>query len=137
MRVLTVGDIIVYHSLGLETSSLNSSIVMPTVNDKDKTSELDECYLCQTLTDSTCPQCGLASCPHHLSSHLNSDNVCLPFIIKYKEGVGRYVVASRDIKPNEVSPHETQFFLLFSEISDLVILDSLVFSFPTKTCNIF
>ena len=103
MRVLTVGDIIVYHSLGLETSTLNSSIVMPTVNDKDKTSELDECYLCQTLTDSTCPQCGLASCPHHLSSHLNSDNVCLPFIIKYKEGVGRYVVASRDIKPNEVS----------------------------------
>ena len=33
-----------------------------------------------------------------------------------------------------MKPH---FFLLFSEISDLVILDSLVFSFRAKTCNIF
>ena len=95
---------IVYHSLGRETATSNSSIVMtPTADDKDKTnSDLAECYLCQALTDSSCPQCGLSSCPHHLSSHLNTDNICLPFIIKYKEGVGRYVVASRDIKPNEV-----------------------------------
>ena len=108
MRGCSVGDIIVYHSLGRETNTSNPiSIVMtPTADDKDNTSSdlaLAECYLCQALTDSSCPQCGLASCPHHLSSHLNTDNICLPFIIKYKEGVGRYVVASRDIKPNEVS----------------------------------
>ena len=102
----SVGDMIVYHSLGRETTTSKSSIVMtPPADDKDKTnSDLAECYLCQALTDSSCPQCGLASCPHHLSSHLNTDNICLPFIIKYKEGVGRYVVASRDIKPNEVRP---------------------------------
>ena len=108
MRGCSVGDIIVYHSLGRETTTSNPiSIVMtPTADDKDNTKSelaLAECYLCQALTDSGCPQCGLASCPHHLSSHLNTDNICLPFIIKYKEGVGRYVVASRDIKPNEVS----------------------------------
>ena len=109
MRGCSVGDIIVYHSLGRETTTSNPiSIVMtPTADDKDNTkSDLAECYLCQALTDSSCPQCGLASCPHHLSSHLNTDNICLPFIIKYKEGVGRYVVASRDIKPNEVSTEQ-------------------------------
>ena len=106
MTEIIAEDIIVDHSLGLETNTNtnNPSIVMtPSTTDKDKTSELEECYLCQTPTSSTCPQCSLASCPPHLSSHLTADNVCLPFIIKYKEGVGRYVVASRDIKPNEVS----------------------------------
>ena len=72
-------------------------------DDRDeRESERSECYLCQVLTDSACPKCGLPSCPPHLSSHLTADNVCLPFIIKYKDGVGRYVVAARDIQPNEV-----------------------------------
>ena len=114
--MIVAEDIIVYHSLGRKTTTNNnnnnSSIVMtPTATDKDNNnSDLGECYLCQSLTASTCPQCGLSSCAPHLSSHLNTDNICLPFIIKYKEGVGRYVVASRDIKPNEVS---SMVFLVF------------------------
>lgn len=70
--------------------------------ERETESERSECYLCQVKTNSVCPKCGLPSCPPHLSSHLTADNVCLPFIIKYREGVGRYVVASRDIQPNEV-----------------------------------
>ena len=77
------------------TDDSSDNIIVPEVN-------RGQCYLCQALTDFQCPKCGLFSCPHHLSSHLTKDNVCLPFIIKYKEGVGRYVVATRDIKPNEV-----------------------------------
>ena len=61
------------------------------------------------------PEDGLPSCPPHLSPHLNPDNVNLPFLIKYKKGVGRYVVASRDIKPNEVIFNE--FYLISSLLS--------------------
>ena len=35
--------------------------------------------------------------------HSKSGNEGRPFIIQYKEGVGNFVVASRDIKPNEVN----------------------------------
>ena len=35
--------------------------------------------------------------------HSESGNEGRPFIIQYKEGVGNFVVASRDIKPNEVN----------------------------------
>jgi len=65
-----------------------------------------QCFLCQIETEHSCPECGLASCTSHLSSHL-LDNVCLPFIVLYKEGVGRYVVASRDIKASEVILEDT------------------------------
>ena len=60
-------------------------------------------------------QDGLPSCPPHLSPHLNPDNVNLPFLIKYNKGVGRYVVAARDIKPNEVIFNE--FYLISSLLS--------------------
>ena len=54
-----------------------------------------------SLNSSTPPD-GLPSCPEHLSSK-QVDGVSLPFTVLYQEGVGRYVVASRDIKANEVS----------------------------------
>ena len=76
------------------------------LNDSDqcnKTNEgSDQCYLCHCQTSDKCPQCGLPSCSTHLKTHLTADNVCLPFVIQYKEGVGNFVVASRDIEPNEV-----------------------------------
>eukprot|EP00092_Neocalanus_flemingeri_P013253 GFUD01014283.1.p1 GENE.GFUD01014283.1~~GFUD01014283.1.p1 ORF type:complete len:522 (+),score=161.87 GFUD01014283.1:236-1801(+) len=59
------------------------------------------CYLCQDQTEHSCPECGLPSCSSHLPTHL-VDKVCLPFTVLYKEGVGRYVVATRDIKASEV-----------------------------------
>ena len=38
-----------------------------------------------------------------INKQLNNDNESLPFVIENKEGVGNFVVASRDIKPNEVN----------------------------------
>jgi len=82
------------------------------------------CFLCQDLTDQSCPKCGLASCTTHLSSHL-LDNVCLPFTVLYKEGVGRYVVASRDIKASEVILEDTPAVLGPNYETEAVCLECL------------
>jgi len=65
------------------------------VNDKS------ECSLCQAPTSLSCSACRVACCSLHLTAHRPAD-VCLPFTVRVGEGVGRYVVATRDIKAGQV-----------------------------------
>merc|ERR1719180_546736 len=60
-----------------------------------------ECSLCQAPTSLSCPACGVTCCSLHLTAHRPAD-VCLPFPVRVGEGVGRYVVATRDIKAGQV-----------------------------------
>jgi len=60
-----------------------------------------ECSLCQAPTSLSCPACGVTCCSLHLTAHRPAD-VCLPFTVRVGEGVGRYVVATRDIKAGQV-----------------------------------
>jgi len=82
------------------------------------------CFLCQTTTTSTCPQCSLPSCPSHLSSHLLR-GTCLPFVVTSREGVGRCVLASRDIKASEVILEDTPAVLGPNYETEAVCLECL------------
>jgi len=92
------------------------------------------CYLCQDQTQSTCPQCGLASCSSHLNSHL-VDKVCRPFNVMYKDGVGNYVVASRDIKANEIILEDTPAVLGPNYETEAVCLECLSRADGTVLCH--
>lgn len=65
----------------------------------------DGCCLCQSPTPSTCENCGVSCCQSHLSVH-RVGSTCLPFSVTYKEGVGRCVVAARDISALEEILHD-------------------------------
>jgi len=60
----------------------------------------ETCCLCMIPTSSTCTHCGTRCCPAHLSAH-RVGTTCLPFSVTFKEGVGRCVVAARDISALE------------------------------------
>ena len=68
-----------------------------TASDKEPTSDKRQASVVEN--SDTCIKTNDAK---HINTHLSSDNVCLPFVIQYKEGVGNFVVANRDIEPNEV-----------------------------------
>jgi len=74
--------------------------------------------------NSSTPPDGLPSCPEHLSSK-QVDGVSLPFTVLYQEGVGRYVVASRDIKANEVILEDTPAVLGPNYETEAVCLECL------------
>jgi len=60
-----------------------------------------QCYYCQENTGLQC-QCGQHYCgDQHLKIH-RPGQYCLPFRVAYSDTVGRYLVASRDIKPLEL-----------------------------------
>lgn len=60
-----------------------------------------QCFYCQADTTSQC-QCGQYYCgEEHLKIH-RPGQYCLPFKVAYSPQVGRYLVASRDIKPLEL-----------------------------------
>lgn len=64
--------------------------------------EANQCFFCQKESSIQCSACNLSSCSsEHLVLH-RPQELCLPFRIQYKEGVGRYIVATRDISPLEV-----------------------------------
>ena len=66
------------------------------------------CFLCSTETDKVCQSCEMINfcTSNHLSTH-RPDEDCLPYKIEYMEGVGRIVVAVRDIIAGEVVLTET------------------------------
>ena len=66
------------------------------------------CFLCSTETDKVCQSCEVVNfcTSNHLSTH-RPDEDCLPYKIEYMEGVGRIVVAVRDINAGEVVLTET------------------------------
>ena len=57
------------------------------------------CFCCQP-SDQVCPHCGLVyfCCEDHLFIHRPED-FCFPFRVEANEAVGRFIVATRDIKP--------------------------------------
>jgi len=66
-------------------------------------SDSQDCFLCSKPATGTCPDCALV---HYCSdSHLRSHKPfgdCLPFRVGFVEGVGRVVLAVRDIKAGDV-----------------------------------
>merc|ERR1719266_432028 len=64
---------------------------------------LDVCFLCAKPATSTCEVCGLVGfCgPEHAFLH-RPEQFCFPFMVEMREGVGRFVVATRDIEPLEL-----------------------------------
>ena len=68
-----------------------------------KMSDSQDCFLCSKPATGTCPDCALV---HYCSdSHLRSHKPfgdCLPFRVGFVEGVGRVVLAVRNIKAGDV-----------------------------------
>ena len=66
-----------------------------------------ECFLCPAPARLSCPHCQLGYC---CSDHgdLHCGDPCYPFTVLQAPGVGRYVVASRDISQGEVVFGETE-----------------------------
>ena len=60
-----------------------------------------QCFYCSANSATRC-QCGQYYCGEdHLKIH-RPGQYCLPFKVAYSPDVGRYLVASRDIKPLEL-----------------------------------
>lgn len=59
------------------------------------------CSLCQAATNLSCKSCSVPLCAIHLKPHRPADT-CLPFTVKVADGVGRYVIATRDIAASEI-----------------------------------
>ena len=68
----------------------------------DNSEDIDRsCFLCAAPDcEESCDHCGLVYyCGEaHRVLH-RPENLCFPFRIRYKEGVGRFMEATRDIEP--------------------------------------
>ena len=58
---------------------------------------MSECYLCLVPTDSGCGDCDARVCHDHAGQHTLSPGQCVPWSVVWREGVGRCLVAARDI----------------------------------------
>jgi len=64
---------------------------------------LKVCFICSKPATMVCEYCGLvAFCSEEHKKLHRPENFCFPFMVEQKEGVGRYVVAVRDIEPLEL-----------------------------------
>ena len=81
------------------------SIVIARLTDISMSSR--ECFICSAPGQFSCPDCQLAFC---CSDHgdLHRGDSCYPFTVLQAQGVGRYVVAARDIRQGEVVFEETE-----------------------------
>jgi len=71
------------------------------MKDLKTSSSRGACFLCSEVTPQQCPHCPAFTCPAHYSTHRTAQ-ACRPFAVRYREEVGRYVVATRDIKAMEI-----------------------------------
>lgn len=64
---------------------------------------MESCFLCpRTESVTPCSDClTIAYCPHHEKYH-RGDQGCYPYNVEEKEGVGRLLVATRDIEPGDI-----------------------------------
>ena len=61
------------------------------------------CFICAKPATETCDICNLVGfCSEDHKKLHRPENFCFPFMVEQKEGVGRYVVATRDIEPLEL-----------------------------------
>jgi len=66
-----------------------------------------KCFLCCTDCENTCDNCQLAFCSlNHLEIHKQAGK-CSPWFVETKPGVGRIVLAARDIRPFELVMRDT------------------------------
>ena len=64
---------------------------------------LNVCFLCAKPSIETCDKCNLVGfCSEDHKKLHRPENFCFPFMVEQKEGVGRFVVAVRDIEPLEL-----------------------------------
>ena len=72
------------------------------------------CFICLAPASNKCDLCPdevYYCCQEHYKLHRsinNGEKQCNPFVIKYVEGVGRYMVANRDINPGETIFEDTE-----------------------------
>ena len=65
--------------------------------------KLDVCFLCAKKSTFICEKCGLvAFCSESCQKVHRPENFCFPFMVEQKPGVGRFVVAVRDIEALEL-----------------------------------
>lgn len=82
------------------------------------------CSLCQAPTAASCPACSAPCCSLHTTAHRPQD-VCMPFTVKVVEGLGRYVVATRDIAAMEIILEDTPAVLGPNYETEAVCLECL------------
>ena len=64
---------------------------------------LDVCFLCAKKSTFICEKCGLvAFCSEACQKVHRPENFCFPFMVEQRPGVGRFVVAVRDIEALEL-----------------------------------
>lgn len=74
---------------------------------KVKMSPTGKCFFCNAECEETCDNCQIAFCSsNHLKVHRQSGK-CSPWIVGTKQGVGRVVLAARDIQPFELVMRDT------------------------------
>ena len=80
-----------------------------------------KCFLCDQKCDDKCPHCEeVVSCSDdHLQVH-RTDKKCLPWVVKFQEGVGRTLIASRDILPFELIMKDNPLVLV-RDMKDLCV----------------
>jgi len=78
------------------------------VKDSKDASHLSLCFLCAKPAAGPCPVCGLVGvCGEEHQGVHRPEQFCFPFRVEQREGVGRLVVASRDIEPLELIMWDT------------------------------
>eukprot|EP00092_Neocalanus_flemingeri_P069213 GFUD01084759.1.p1 GENE.GFUD01084759.1~~GFUD01084759.1.p1 ORF type:complete len:495 (-),score=115.46 GFUD01084759.1:46-1476(-) len=83
---------------------------------------IGKCFLCDKEYDDKCPHCeDVFSCSDdHLQVH-RKDKKCLPWVVKFQEGVGRILVASRDILPFELIMKDDPLLIIRDNLMDLCV----------------
>ena len=63
----------------------------------------NSCFLCINPADSTCDTCSVPICSeNHAKIHRSKEGLCRPFRVRYRQGVGKYLVATRNISALEI-----------------------------------
>ena len=80
------------------------------------------CFLCMSKDCTPCQECRLvSSCSAHLSLH-SYKNSCFPWMVQQVAGLGKVLVATRDIAPREVILHDQPFGLAPVQNSEPICL---------------
>jgi len=106
------------------------------------------CFLCGITTEHVCPDCGVDACPLHIQFHqargsqhstLGLSTKCLPFRVIWKEGVGRCVIATKDIQPLQLILQDKPVVLGPNYETQAVCvqcLGSVNGEYPCEKCNL-
>ena len=99
------------------------------------TTEFVPCFLCGELCTTPCPDCKevfWCSKPH-LSVHKSEDK-CQPWIVARQEGVGRIVVASRDIEQWELVMKDTALAVVMESDYNCVLCGNIITGMEDFRC---